>query len=151
MGRFLYVNRQDDEMVSVYSFTPEFERKLAPVQTISVRTSGMKGRTEPAAIRLCPGGRLLAVSNRGMGRENREDSISLYGVEAETGRLTLRLVVKTGGEMPRDINSRLMENIWWWPISFRDISTSTVLRGRRWFTPGLAVRFRPLCVSHFRR
>ena len=64
----------------------------------------MKGRTEPAAIRLCPGGRLLAVSNRGMGRENREDSISLYGVEAETGRLTLRLVVKTGGEMPRDIN-----------------------------------------------
>lgn len=103
-GRFLYVNRQDDEMVSVYSFTPEFERKLAPVQTISVRTSGMKGRTEPAAIRLCPGGRLLAVSNRGMGRENREDSISLYGVESETGRLTLRSVVKTGGEMPRDMN-----------------------------------------------
>ena len=103
-GRFLYVNRQDDEKVSVYYFAPDSKRILTHVQTISVRTPDMKGKTEPAAIRLCPGGRLLAVSNRGMGRENREDSISIYGVDTETGRITLISVIKTEGEMPRDIN-----------------------------------------------
>ena len=39
-----------------------------------------------------------------MGRENREDSISIYGVDTETGRITLISVIKTEGEMPRDIN-----------------------------------------------
>lgn len=50
-GKFLYVNRQGDEKVSVYAFEPEAEKKLSLIQTISVRTPDMKGRTEPAAIR----------------------------------------------------------------------------------------------------
>lgn len=103
-GRFLYVNRQDDEKVSVYSFTPEREQKLTHIQTVSVRTPDMRGKTEPAAVRLCPGGQLLAVSNRGLGNCFREDSVSLYTLDKETGILTLSSVVKTGGEMPRDIN-----------------------------------------------
>lgn len=103
-GKFLYVNRQGDEKVSVYAFEPEAEKKLSLIQTISVRTPDMKGRTEPAAIRLCPGGRLLAVSNRGIGSRGREDSITLFDVNPESGYLTGKRVVKTTGEMPRDCN-----------------------------------------------
>lgn len=103
-GRYVYINRQADERVSVYAFHPDRPQKLELRQTVSVRTADMKGKTEPAAIRLCPGKNLLAVSNRGMGSANREDSISLFSIRPEDGTLTLRRVVRTGGQMPRDFN-----------------------------------------------
>lgn len=103
-GRFVYVNRQADEKVSVYAFHPEREQKLELIQTVSTRTAEMIGKTEPAAIRICPGKSLLAVSNRGMGSRHREDSISLFSIRPEDGTLQLRRVVKTGGQMPRDFN-----------------------------------------------
>jgi 6-phosphogluconolactonase (cycloisomerase 2 family) len=100
-GTRLYINRQADEKVSVYRFAPEEERVLTPLQSLSCRSKDMVGVTEPAAIRLCPGKLLLAVSNRGMGSRNREDSISLFHI-LEEGTLELSQVVRTGGQMPRD-------------------------------------------------
>ena len=103
-GRFLYVNRQRDSMVSVYALAPQAEKKLALLQQISVRSKDMVGKTEPAAIRLSSSGRLLAVSNRGMGTRNREDSIALFSVDQASGLLTPLAIERTGGEMPRDFN-----------------------------------------------
>lgn len=103
-GRFLFVNRQADEKVSVYAFHPDQTRKLELLQTLSVRSEDMVGRTEPAAIRVCPGHPMVAVSNRGMGTRQREDSVSLFTYNRETGETTLRRVVRTGGQMPRDFN-----------------------------------------------
>ena len=103
-GRFLYVNRQRDSMVSVYAFSPQAEKKLTLLQQISVRSEDMVGKTEPAAIRLSSSGRLLAVSNRGMGTRAREDSLALFTVNQETGLLSLLTIQKTGGEMPRDFS-----------------------------------------------
>lgn len=103
-GRFLFINRQADEKVTVYAFCPEKEKKLEHIQTCSVRTESMIGKTEPAAIRVCPGHPLVAVSNRGIGKKNREDSISLFVYDQTSGKMELRRVVKTGGQMPRDFN-----------------------------------------------
>ena len=101
-GRFIYVNRQMDEMVSVLAFDPAGSPMVRLLQEISVRIPDMGGKTEPAAIRFCPGHDLLAVSNRGMGTKNRADSITLFHADPATGLLELRQLVKTGGEMPRD-------------------------------------------------
>lgn len=103
-GRFLFINRQADEKVTVFAFHPGQERVLEPIQTLSVRSEDMVGKTEPAAIRVCPGQPLVAVSNRGMGTRQREDSISLFTYDQGTGEMTLRRVIKTGGQMPRDFN-----------------------------------------------
>ncbi len=103
-GRFIYVNHQRDSKVSVFSFTPEAAQKMTLLQRVSVRSDDMVGRTEPAAIRLSSNGRLLAVSNRGMGRQHREDSIAMFRVNQETGLLDLSYIEKTRGEMPRDFN-----------------------------------------------
>ena len=103
-GRFLFVNRQADEKVMAYAFHPEQKRMLEWIQTLSVRSEDMMGKTEPAAIRVCPGYPMIAVSNRGMGNRHREDSISLFSYDPETGEMALRRVVKTGGQMPRDFN-----------------------------------------------
>lgn len=103
-GRFIYINRQADEKVTAYRFEPERERMLSPVQTLSTRGEDMVGVTEPAAIRWCPGHDLLAVSCRGMGTKHREDSIVLFRADPGTGMLEKRQVLRTGGQMPRDIN-----------------------------------------------
>ena len=101
-GRVIYVNRQMDEMVSVLAFDPAGEPMLRPVQELSVRSPDMVGKTEPAAIKVCPGRPLVAVSNRGMGTRHREDSITLFRADGDTGLLTRLQVMRTGGEMPRD-------------------------------------------------
>lgn len=103
-GRFLYINRQADEKVSVYRFDPNSEPMLTEIQTITLRTPEMIGRTEPAAIKLCPGHDLLAVSNRGCGTKAREDSVTLFRIDPDDGTLVQQQVIKTGGEMPRDMN-----------------------------------------------
>ena len=101
-GRTIYVNRQMDEMVSVLAFDPASEPKVRLLQELSVRTPDLVGKTEPAAIKVCPGRPLLAVSNRGIGSKHRADSITLFGIEVERGCLRLLQALKTGGEMPRD-------------------------------------------------
>ena len=103
-GRFLYVNRQNDEKVTVFRFCPGEPEMLREIQTVDARNPDMVGRTELAAIRLCPGHSLLAVSHRGRGRENREDAVTLFSIDPETGLLTWRQAVRCGGEMPRDVN-----------------------------------------------
>ena len=101
-GRTIYVNRQMDEMVSVLAFDPASDPKVRLLQELSVRSADMGGKTEPAAIKVCPGKPLLAVSNRGIGAKYRADSITLFGIEGESGLLRQLQVLKTGGEMPRD-------------------------------------------------
>ena len=103
-GKTIYVNRQGDEKVSVIQFHPEEVKKLELVQEVSSRTEDMKTRTEPAGIQICPGKRLLAVSNRGVGSKNREDSISLFRIVEDTEQLESIKVVRTGGQMPRDFS-----------------------------------------------
>ena len=52
--------------------------------------------TKAAAIKLSADGKVLMASNRG------HDSIALYAVNVETGRLTLKNVAKLTGKFPRD-------------------------------------------------
>lgn len=102
-GKFLYVNKQMDHQVSVFRFDPLRQPMLTEIQSISVRTEEMVGRTEPSAIRLCPGHDLLAVSNRGRD-EYHADSVTLFQIDPDSGMLSRKQVLMTGGQMPRDMN-----------------------------------------------
>lgn len=102
-GKYLFVNKQMDEQVSVFRFCPLQRPMLTEIQSISVRTEQMAGRTEPSAIRLCPGRNLLAVSNRGRDQHH-ADSVTLFEFAPESGLLSRKQVIMTGGQLPRDIN-----------------------------------------------
>ena len=65
------------------------------IQTIPTLPKDYTGRKEAAEIEVHPNGKFLYASNRG------RDSIVAYGIEAETGKLTLLQDVPTGGKEPR--------------------------------------------------
>lgn len=102
-GRFLYLLSQEKSLVYTYLFVPEEKKMLRELQRISTLPPEFQGRNEPAAIRLNPSGTLLAVSNRGVGEGARLDSVALYRQDGETGLLTLRQIMPTKGQTPRDL------------------------------------------------
>lgn len=102
-GRFLYLLSQEKSLVYTYLFCPEEREMLREIQRISTIPPEFRGRNEPAAIRLNPGGTLLAVSNRGVGTGTRLDSVTLYRRDGETGCLTLSQIMPTEGQTPRDL------------------------------------------------
>lgn len=69
---------------------------LEPLDTISTLPADFKGNNTTAEIAFHPNGRFLYGSNRG------HDSIALFSVDAESGKLTLVQHTPTGGKTPRN-------------------------------------------------
>ncbi len=63
---------------------------------VSTLAEGFHGANTAAEICVGPDGRTMYASNRG------ENSLVVYGVNAETGALTLRQRIACGGKAPRD-------------------------------------------------
>lgn len=81
---------------SIVSFRYE-EGTLDPIQTISTLPKGYKGRISGADIQISPDGKFLYASNR-------EDlnSIVIYAINQETGKLSYTGHQASGGEHPRN-------------------------------------------------
>ena len=94
-GRFVYVNNEIDSTVSAFAYDAE-RGALQIVQTVSTLPDEFAGRTSTAQIALHPSGRFLYVSNRG------HDSIAMFAVDAETGRLRALGHEPTQGQTPRN-------------------------------------------------
>jgi 6-phosphogluconolactonase len=95
-GRRVYVITEMGMTIEVFERAPA-TGALTRVQTISTLPAGQdvaKGFST-AEILLHPSGRFLYGSNRG------HDSLAVYAVAPDTGRLTLVEHVPTGGKMPR--------------------------------------------------
>jgi 6-phosphogluconolactonase len=90
----LYVNNELDSTVTVFNWSTGSGR-ATEAQVISTVPNGFDGRNTTAEIAASPCGRFLYVSNRG------EDSIVLFQVTADTGRLTYAGRTPTGGTRPR--------------------------------------------------
>ena len=90
----LYVNNELDSTVTVFGWDSA-NGHAKETQVISTIPNGHDGRNTTAEIAASPCGRFLYVSNRG------QDSIVLFRVTPETGRLTYVGHTPTGGMRPR--------------------------------------------------
>lgn len=92
--RFLYANHETDSAVSVFRIDGD---RLEEVQVMSTMPPDSTVQNSTAEILLDPSGRHLYVSNRGL------DTIVLFDVATDTGRLTFVESTPSGGSRPRNI------------------------------------------------
>lgn len=94
-GDRAYVINELNSTVTAFEYDAERGR-LMEIQTITTLPDGVSGENYPADIHVHPNGRFLYGSNRG------HNSIVLYAIEAESGRLRIVQHEPTGGEWPRN-------------------------------------------------
>jgi 6-phosphogluconolactonase len=93
-GRFGFLIHELDSTLTSYRL--ESGGRLEEVQTLSTLPEGYEGGNGTAEVVVHPTGRWVYGSNRG------HDSIAVFQVDPETGRLTARGHVSTGGRTPRN-------------------------------------------------
>lgn len=93
---FLYVIGELDSSVTVFGYEEECGT-LEAIQKVATLPDDFSGENQSAAIRLAPGGRHLYASNRG------HDSLAVFALDGDTGRLSPRGHVPTQGAGPRDL------------------------------------------------
>ena len=94
-GRFGYVINEMGSTVTAFRYDGE-KGTLDPLQTITTLPEDFQGVTHTAEVRVHPSGRFLYGSNRG------HDSIAVFAIDQETGRLTARGHESTRGKTPRN-------------------------------------------------
>jgi 6-phosphogluconolactonase len=93
-GRLAFVVNELDSTVGAYAWDPQRER-LSLIQTVSTLPAAYDKPNIAADLHLVPDGRFLYASNRG------HDSIAVFAVDGNTGRLTAVDCTATGGQTPR--------------------------------------------------
>ncbi len=93
-GRFAYLVNEIANNIMVFKY---LDGRFNLIQAIHCIPRHFKGFSAAAAIRLTQSGNHLFVSNRG------HDSIAMYRVNKENGKISLLYMVHTGKE-PRDFN-----------------------------------------------
>lgn len=93
-GRFAYLVNEIANNLMVFKYTNKI---FCLIQVINTTPKHFDGFSSAAAIRLSNSGKHLFISNRG------HDSIALYRVNQETGKVSLLYMVHTG-KNPRDFN-----------------------------------------------
>lgn len=93
-GRFAYLVNEISNNLMVYKYNDKY---LNLIQVIHTTPRHFHGFSSASAIRLSATGNHLFISNRG------HDSIVLYRVNQETGKVSLLYMVHTG-KNPRDFN-----------------------------------------------
>jgi len=93
-GKFGYVINEMGSTVSVFSFDAA-NGVLRPLQTISTLPKGFAKQNDDAEIAVHPSGKFLYASNRG------HDSIAVFAIDSNDGKLKLLEYVSTKGQSPR--------------------------------------------------
>ena len=93
-GKFVYVVNEMAGTIAVFSYAAT-NAAMTAVQTISTVPKDFSGANTAAEIALHPNGKFLYASNRG------HDSIAVFAVDQQTGRLTLLEHQPTLGRTPR--------------------------------------------------
>lgn len=96
-NRFAYGVNEKDYSVTYYQFD-EISGVLKAIQILPTLPDTYTGDGWASGIVIEPGGRYVVVSNR------KHDSITCFQVDQDTGMLTLKDCIKTGGEQPRFIS-----------------------------------------------
>jgi len=93
---------------------------LTPFQTISTLPSDFGGTSTGAELEIHPGGKFLYGSNRG------HDSLAVFAIDQDTGRLTPVEQVSSGGKTPR--NFAFDPTGRWIVVTNQDSSNAVVFR-----------------------
>lgn len=94
-GRYLYLINELDNTLIAFAYQ-ETGGTLQEIQTVSTLPEGFQGTSYCAEVQVSPSGKFVYGSNRG------HDSIVVYVVEEETGRLTCLDYTPTQGHFPRN-------------------------------------------------
>jgi 6-phosphogluconolactonase len=94
-GRFAYVINEMGSTVTAFRYDAR-KGELTSIQTISTLPAGFTGSTTTAEVQVHPSGRFLYGSNRG------HDSIAIFTIDPETGKLTAVGHQPTQGKTPRN-------------------------------------------------
>ncbi|MBI5833059.1 MAG: lactonase family protein [Armatimonadetes bacterium] len=94
-GRFAYVINELDSTITCFAYDA-VTGALTEVEHVPTLPADWQGSSTCADIHLDPSGKFLYGSNRG------HDSIAVYAVAQDTGRLTLVQHQSTGGRTPRN-------------------------------------------------
>ena len=92
---FAYVNNEMTSTVTAFAYDAQ-KGVLVEIETLSTLPEGFQGGNSTAELRVHPSGRFLYVSNRG------HDSVAVFRIDRQTGRLTHVENEKTGGRTPRN-------------------------------------------------
>jgi 6-phosphogluconolactonase len=93
-GKFVYLVNELSSTVAVYSFNGSSGR-MTELETISTLPQDFKGENTAAEITTDAAGKFLYASNRG------DDSITIFTIDARSGKLSPVDRVRTGGQEPR--------------------------------------------------
>ncbi|MBG29774.1 MAG: 6-phosphogluconolactonase [Opitutae bacterium] len=94
-GKFAYVNLEMTSKVTAFVHDVK-TGALEAIQTISTLPKDFSGHNSTAEIRIHPSGKFVYCSNRG------HDSIAVFAIDQETGKLTLVEQEPSGGKTPRN-------------------------------------------------
>ena len=96
-GAFAYAVNELDNTVTAFSYDTE-NGALETIQSVGTLPDDFDESNTTAEIRVHPSGRFLYASNRG------HDSIAVFSVDAESGRLSPLGQTSTQGQTPRNFN-----------------------------------------------
>jgi len=143
-GRYFYVLDEIDGSVTACAYDTA-RGTGTPFQHISTLPAGfvVQDADRAAEIRVHPNGKFVYASNRG------HDSIAVFAIAADTGRLSLVEIVPAGGKAPR--NFALSPDGAWLVCGHQDSNTLAVFRveattGRLTRTGGTVSVPSPVCV-----
>ena len=94
-GKFAYSNHEMGNAVSVFDYDAK-KGVLTEKQLIPTLPAGFNGVTHTAEVLAHPNGKFVYASNRG------HDSIAVYSVDKNTGKLTTVEIEPTQGKTPRN-------------------------------------------------
>jgi 6-phosphogluconolactonase len=94
-GRFAYLINELDSTILALRFDGE-KGTVEAIQTVPTIPESFRGRNISADVHVHPSGKFLYGSNRG------HDSIAVYRIDGQTGRLTFIGHQSTGGKAPRN-------------------------------------------------
>jgi len=94
-GKFAYAINELQSTVTAFGFDPQ-RGALERIETVSTLPTDFSGSNTTAEVQVHPSGKFLYGSNRG------HDSLAIFAIDAETGKLTPQGHESTQGETPRN-------------------------------------------------
>jgi 6-phosphogluconolactonase len=94
-GKSVYVINELASTITVFAFDSS-QGTLKSLQAVSTLPVDFKGTNDTAEIHIHPNGKFLFASNRG------HDSIAVFAIDQNTGKLSLTGDFPTGGKTPRN-------------------------------------------------
>ena len=96
-GKFAYVINEMGCTITAFAYDPA-RGALSEIQSIPTLPADFKGESTTAEIRIHPSGKFLYGSNRG------HNSLAIYGIDDQTGKLSSIGYEPTRGKTPRNFN-----------------------------------------------